>query len=606
MPVSGGGRGGGGDGGRRASRGGTLAAAFIGLLVSLACLTTVFPLFVSPSSGTLAGASISGQTFLAARSQSAGPVPSGSWSFSGVGGLAKWLLASMGILTLLSAGRNRSSRNTGRRAEGSSSTSTDPWVFRKQLQRSDNYYRPDATSLRSMRQRLREVHNSSLVEEIQSSPGYTLTVGNITFKLAEAHGFCWGVERAVAIAYESRRRYPDKTIWMTNEVIHNPTVNRNLEKLGIRYIPRDAANQKDFSVAEAGDVVVLPAFGAAVKEMVELKRKGVIIVDTTCPWVSKVWSSVERHKKGDYTSIIHGKSKHEETIATSSFAEKYLILKDLKEAEYVCKFMLNRNREQLVDAFFEKFPADRYSAGFDPLKDLVKVGVANQTTMLKGETALIAKLFEKTLLQLYGPDKLNEHFVAFNTICDATQERQDALYKLVGEHYEQPQSDMLDEFGIGSQVPKPDDTQASSDSEQLDMMLVVGGFNSSNTEHLQEISVEAAGVKDHRAFHIDGPARIDEVHNTITHKPVETPPSKFGRPFRWRARGFSSAAMLGRPKLVPYLEMEYCFHHSVEAARNHGLAVTHDFLPGHGQHITIGVTSGASTPDDVGGALGPC
>ncbi|KAF4696686.1 YEATS domain-containing protein 4 [Perkinsus olseni] len=547
MPVSGGGRGG-GDGGHRASRGGTLAAALIGLLVCLVCLTTVFPLFVSSPSGALAGASLSGQTFLAARSQSAGPVPSGSWSFSSVGGLAN-------------AGRNRSSRNTGRRAKGSSSTSTDPWVFRKQLQRSDNYYRPDATSLRSMRQRLREVHNSSLVEEIQSSPGYTLTVGNITFKLAEAHGFCWGVERAVAIAYESRRRYPDKTIWMTNEVIHNPTVNRNLEKLGIRYIPRDAANQKDFSVAEAGDVVVLPAFGAAVKEMVELKRKGVIIVDTTCPWVSKVWSSVERHKKGDYTSIIHGKSKHEETIATSSFAEKYLILKDLKEAEYVCKFMLNKNREQLVDAFFEKFPADRYSVGFDPLKDLVKVGVANQTTMLKGETALIAKLFEKTLLQLYGPDELNDHFVAFNTICDATQERQDALYKLVGEHYEQPQSDMLDEFGIGSQTPKPDDTQASSDSEQLDMMLVVGGFNSSNTEHLQEISVEAAGVKDHRAFHIDGPARLDEVHNTITHKPVETPP--------------------------------------IEAARNHGLAVTHDFLPGHSQHITIGVTSGASTPDDV-------
>ncbi|EER16248.1 4-hydroxy-3-methylbut-2-enyl diphosphate reductase, putative [Perkinsus marinus ATCC 50983] len=245
-----------------------------------------------------------------------------------------------------------------------------------------------------------------------------------------------------------------------------------------------------------------------------------------------VWSSVERHKKGEYTSIIHGKSKHEETIATSSFADKYLILKNLKDAEYVCKFLLSKNKERLVNDFFEKFPADRHSVGFDPLKDLEKVGVANQTTMLKGETALIAKLFEKTVLQLYGPEGLNEHFVAFNTICDATQDRQDALYKLV-----------------------------TPTATKLDMMLVVGGFNSSNTEHLQEISVEAGGVKDHRAFHIDGPARIDELRNTITHKPVETPP--------------------------------------IEAARNHGLAVTHDFLPGNGEHITIGVTSGASTPDDV-------
>nr|BAG14390.1 4-hydroxy-3-methylbut-2-enyl diphosphate reductase [Perkinsus marinus ATCC 50439] len=547
----------GGAGQHKTSRRGTLAVLAVGLLLGcIVCVGTILPLFVgSASTRALPGATISGQTFLAARSETANPILPESW-FASIAGLTKWVLASMGIFSIIYARGRRSSSKTRRHAE---ETSTDPWVFRKQLQRSDKYYRPDATSLKTMRQRLREVHNSTLVEEIQSSPDYTLTVGNITFKLAEAHGFCWGVERAVAIAYESSRRYPDKTIWMTNEVIHNPTVNRNLEELGIRYIPRDAGNQKDFSVVSAGDVVILPAFGAAVKEMMELKRKGVTIVDTTCPWVSKVWSSVERHKKGEYTSIIHGKSKHEETIATSSFADKYLILKNLKDAEYVCKFLLSKNKERLVDDFFEKFPADRHSVGFDPLKDLEKVGVANQTTMLKGETALIAKLFEKTILQLYGPEGLNEHFVAFNTICDATQDRQDALYKLVGEKYEQPQSDMLEELGVDT--PKTTDPQVTPTATKLDMMLVVGGFNSSNTEHLQEISVEAGGVKDHRAFHIDGPARIDELRNTITHKPVETPP--------------------------------------IEAARNHGLAVTHDFLPGDGEHITIGVTSGASTPDDV-------
>ncbi|KAF4665256.1 YEATS domain-containing protein 4 [Perkinsus chesapeaki] len=546
----------GGGAGRRIPRSGTVTAGFLGLIVGAICLVSIVPLFISPAQAPVAGASMNGGAFLAARSQ-AEPMPSSSWGIESVAGLVKWVLISMGVLSVIGAGRRKS--NTRRKAK--ESHSTDPWVFRKQLQRSENYYRPDATSLKSMRERLREVHNSSLVEEIQASPNYTLTVGTVTFKLAEAHGFCWGVERAVAIAYESRRRYPNKTIWMTNEVIHNPTVNRNLEKLGIRYIPRDRDNNKDFSVAQAGDVVVLPAFGAAVKEMVDLKKKGVIIVDTTCPWVSKVWSSVERHKKGDYTSIIHGKSKHEETIATSSFAGKYLILKDLKEAEYVCKFLLSKNREELVDDFFRKFPGDRYSPGFDPLKDLVKVGVANQTTMLKGETALIAKLFEKTLLRIYGPDDLNEHFVAFNTICDATQERQDALYKLVGEHYEQPESDMLNEFGITDDTAKPAASATLPESDMLDLMLVVGGFNSSNTEHLQEISVDAAGVKDHRAFHVDGPGRIDEVRNTITHKPVETPPT--------------------------------------EAAHGRGLAVTHDFLPGNGQHITVGVTSGASTPDDV-------
>ncbi len=212
-----------------------------------------------------------------------------------------------------------------------------------------------------------------------------------------------------------------------------------------------------------------------------LHEKGCTIVDTTCPWVSKVWNTVEKHKKKEFTSIIHGKYKHEETVATTSFAGTYLVVLNLPEAEYVADYILNGGDRE---AFLAKF-ANAHSEGFDPDRDLEGVGIANQTTMLKGETEQIGKLFERTMLKKYGPIDFNNHFHSFNTICDATQERQDAMFNLV--------------------------------EADVDLMVVIGGFNSSNTTHLQEIAIE----KDLPSFHIDSAERID-LGNRIEHKPLHS------------------------------------------------------------------------------------
>lgn len=328
--------------------------------------------------------------------------------------------------------------------------------------------------------------------------------------LAESYGFCWGVERAVQMAYEARKVYPTDPMWITNEIIHNPSVNRRLSEMNIRFIEAKEQGIKDFSVVGEGDVVILPAFGASVMEMQLLNDRGVKIVDTTCPWVAKVWNAVDVQKKKDCTSIIHGKWNHEETIATASFASDYVVVKDLKEAQYVADYILNGgNREE----FLEKFK-NAISDGFDPDVHLERVGVANQTTMLKGETEMIGKLFEKTMLQKHGPTKLQEHYMVMDTICDATQERQDAMYELV--------------------------------KKDLDMMLVVGGFNSSNTSHLQEIAEEYKIP----SFWVDTAERIDVNNNTIDHR-------------------------------LSYGE----------------LVTTQGWLP-QGK-IKVGVTSGASTPDRV-------
>jgi 4-hydroxy-3-methylbut-2-enyl diphosphate reductase len=350
-------------------------------------------------------------------------------------------------------------------------------------------------------------YQSQLIQEIRQNH-YRLQRGNVTIRLAEAFGFCWGVERAVAMAYETRQHFPRERIWITNEIIHNPSVNQRLREMDVHFIEVEGG-KKDFSRVEKGDVVILPAFGASVEEMQLLNDRGCTIVDTTCPWVSKVWNSVEKHKKKAHTSIIHGKYNHEETIATSSFAGTYLIVLNLAEAQRVCNYILHGgDKEQFLRDF-----ANAYSEGFDPDRDLVRLGVANQTTMLKSETEMIGKLFEKTLLQKYGPTQLNDHFMSFNTICDATQERQDAMFDLV--------------------------------EEDLSLMVVIGGFNSSNTTHLQEIAVE------HHipSVHIDSGDRIGP-GNRVTHKPL-------GKDLE---------------SLEPWLPAG---------------------------PITVGVTSGASTPDKV-------
>ncbi|MGV2828989.1 4-hydroxy-3-methylbut-2-enyl diphosphate reductase [Myxosarcina sp. GI1(2024)] len=383
----------------------------------------------------------------------------------------------------------------------------DTKAFKRSLQKSQNYHRRGFGKEAEVAGVMNSEYQSNLVQTIRDS-NYKLERGDVTIRLAEAFGFCWGVERAVAMAYETRQHFPTEKIWITNEIIHNPSVNRRLREMNVGFIEVVDGN-KDFSVVGAGDVVILPAFGASVQEMQLLDRKGCKIVDTTCPWVSKVWSSVEKHKKRNYTSIIHGKYGHEETIATSSFADCYLVVLNMEQAEYVANYILNGGDRA---EFLAKF-ANAYSPGFDPDQDLQKVGIANQTTMLKSETEQIGKLFEQTMLKKYGPTELNEHFMSFNTICDATQERQDAILSLV--------------------------------KEDLTLMLVIGGFNSSNTTHLQEIAIEH-GVT---SYHIDSIERIID-RDRLEHKP------------------------LGK---------------EVEIAR--------DWLP-EGK-ITVGITSGASTPDRV-------
>jgi 4-hydroxy-3-methylbut-2-en-1-yl diphosphate reductase len=395
----------------------------------------------------------------------------------------------------------------------------DTKTFKRSLHQSEQYHRKGFGHEQAVSALLDSEYKSNLIQEIRDN-GYTLVQGDVTIRLAEAFGFCWGVERAIALAYETRQQFPKERIWITNEIIHNPSVNKNLRDMAVEFIPVDDAGQKDFSVVEGSDVVILPAFGASVQEMQLLTQKGCTIMDTTCPWVSKVWNSVEKHKKSDYTSIIHGKYQHEETIATSSFAGIYLIVLNLEEAEYVCRYILEpeeteEGRSHRKAEFLAKFK-NAYSEGFDPEKDLVRVGVANQTTMLKGETEHIGKLFERTMMRKYGPTALNQHFMSFNTICDATQERQDAMFQLVDEPL-----------------------------DPLDLMMVIGGYNSSNTTHLQEISIE----KNIPSYHIDCADRIGP-GNRVEHKPL-----------------------------------------------NQSLTITENWLP-EGP-IVVGITSGASTPDRV-------
>ncbi|MBD2125323.1 4-hydroxy-3-methylbut-2-enyl diphosphate reductase [Microcoleus sp. ZQ-A2] len=383
----------------------------------------------------------------------------------------------------------------------------DTKAFKRSLHSSENYHRKGFGHEAEVATQLQSEYQSNLIQEIRNN-NYRLQRGEVTILLAQAFGFCWGVERAVAMAYEARQHFPSERIWMTNEIIHNPSVNQRLQEMEVGFIPVESG-KKDFSVVDGGDVVILPAFGASVQEMQLLNDKNCKIVDTTCPWVSKVWNTVEKHKKKDYTSIIHGKYKHEETVATSSFAGKYLVVLNIKEAEYVADYILHGGNR---DEFMTKF-SRACSLGFDPDRDLEQIGIANQTTMLKSETEQIGKLFEHTMMKKYGPTQLNNHFHSFNTICDATQERQDAMLGLV--------------------------------EEKLDLMVVIGGFNSSNTTQLQQIAIEQ-GIP---SYHIDSAARIGP-GNQVEHKP------------------------LGRD-----------------------LEVTHNWLPSG--EIVVGVTSGASTPDKV-------
>ncbi len=297
-------------------------------------------------------------------------------------------------------------------------------------------------------------HFHSLIVEKLRDRGGKMTIGNTTILLAEQFGFCYGVERAIDLAYASRKVFPDNRIFLIGEIIHNPDVNAHLRQMNIVSLPWREMDASYDDLSE-DDVVIVPAFGAPTTFMDKVESRGCYIIDTTCGDVMKVWRRVRSYAKDGITSIIHGKADHEETRATASRAlgeaknGQYLVILTLADADYVYSYIRDGGGKT---SFLSRFQGD-YSQGFDPDLHLAKIGIANQTTMLKTETEEIQRRLRKAITDRDGNDAA---FLMFDTICGATQERQDALFEML--------------------------------RNPMDLLLVVGGYNSSNTAHLVEIA----------------------------------------------------------------------------------------------------------------------
>jgi len=326
-------------------------------------------------------------------------------------------------------------------------------------------------------------YHSRVVDSIRAH-GYVLTVGDLTFKLAREFGFCYGVDRAVEYAYEARTKFPERRVFLVGEIIHNPHVNKKLQAMGVEFLHRPDEGEFDFGGVTPADVVILPAFGVTVKDFERLRAVGCVLVDTTCGSVLNVWKRVDAYAKDGFTAVIHGKYHHEETKATSSQVTKYaggkyLVVRDMTEAREVCAYI---EGAESGERFLQRF-AGKMSPGFDPDRDLARVGVANQTTMLSGESLAIAAEIRRSMAKRYGEDALPDHFRTFDTICSATQDRQDAVLKLI--------------------------------ADPLDLMVVIGGYNSSNTTHLAAICHDRAPT-----YHIEDASCIDPETGTIRFRPV--------------------------------------------------------------------------------------
>jgi 4-hydroxy-3-methylbut-2-en-1-yl diphosphate reductase len=326
-------------------------------------------------------------------------------------------------------------------------------------------------------------YHSRVVEAIREH-GYAVTVGDLTIRLAREFGFCYGVDRAVEYAYEARTKFPARRTLLVGEIIHNPHVNSKLRAMGVEFLFRGRDGAFDFSGVTADDVVILPAFGVTVHDFDRLRQIGCVLVDTTCGSVLNVWKRVESYARDGYTAVIHGKFFHEETKATASQVTKfplgkYIIVRHMDEAKLVCAYIEGHgDRAALLQGF-----AHASSQGFDPDTDLVKVGVANQTTMLSNESLAIARELGASMARRWGDAALPDHFRTFDTICSATQDRQDAVLKLI--------------------------------AEPLDVMVVIGGYNSSNTTHLAAICAAAVPT-----YHIEDAQCIDPETGGIRYLPV--------------------------------------------------------------------------------------
>jgi 4-hydroxy-3-methylbut-2-enyl diphosphate reductase len=388
--------------------------------------------------------------------------------------------------------------------------SVSPLIFRKGLDMKE-----------AVAGELAAAYHSKLVDEVRAE-GFRHQKGRLTVHLAREFGFCYGVDRAVDYAYQAVARFPGRNVFLTGEIIHNPHVNERLRASGIHFLSDPEEHGR---VLGHEDVVILPAFGITVEEMLRFSELGCTLVDTTCGSVLNVWKNVVRYAQDGFTAVIHGKVKHEETRATASQALKYprgryLVVLDHDEAAFVCDYIRRGGNR---DEFLARF-GQAVSPGFDPDVDLDRIGCANQTTMLMSESLEIGEMFAAAMRDRYGAERLPEHFRAFDTICSATQERQDAVEALL-------------------------------DAERVDLMIVVGGYNSSNTCNLARIC--AARV---RTYHIADPACLLSAER-IRHRPV------------------------GAPSTAKASEV-----------------VSEDWLPRSGP-IVVGLTAGASTPNNIVGQV---
>ncbi|MGH7509823.1 MAG: 4-hydroxy-3-methylbut-2-enyl diphosphate reductase [Gemmatimonadales bacterium] len=334
--------------------------------------------------------------------------------------------------------------------------------------------------------RLTADYHSAVVEALRVND-YRLPVGHLSFRLAREFGFCYGVDRAVEYAYETRTKFPHRRLFLVGEIIHNPHVNQKLQDMGIGILAHRAEQEFDFSAVTPDDVVIMPAFGVTIRDFERLRAIGCVLVDTTCGSVLNVWKRVDSYAKDGFTAIIHGKHYHEETKATASQVMKhpggrYLVVFDMAEARMICDFIEHGGDLTPLEARFRK----AVSPGFDFARDLTRVGLANQTTMLSGESLAIAEEVRKSMVRRYGEEQADQHFRSFDTICSATQERQDAVLELL--------------------------------KEPLDVMIVVGGYNSSNTCHLAALA-HLHGVS---TYHIQDADAIDVDTGTIRHQPIGT------------------------------------------------------------------------------------
>ena len=373
---------------------------------------------------------------------------------------------------------------------------------------------------------LAAAYHSRIVDDVRASD-FVRTAGRLTLHLAREFGFCYGVDRAVDYAYQARRRFPDRNVFLTGEIIHNPHVNDRLRAAGIRFLS-DAG--EDPAAVGPADVLIIPAFGASIEDMARFERQGCTLVDTTCGSVLNVWKNVRRYAQDGFTSIIHGKVKHEETRATASQALKYpnghyLVVLDREEAQTVCDYIrTGHGHEALLDRF-----RGAVSPGFDPALHLQRLGCANQTTMLMTESLEIGEMFRAAMRDRYGEAEMPARFRAFDTICSATQERQDAVMQLL-------------------------ESAGAPGHPAIDLMLVVGGYNSSNTVNLARICAERV-----RTFHVAEPDCLEA--DVIRHRPI------------------------GLPSTAAAPEQE-----------------TRGWFPASGP-VTVGLTAGASTPNNIVGQV---